>query len=168
MSYRFVRCQTHPKCPDIQGWFFVLKPSDTDALEQVHTGVVHFYYNKFGLDPHIAKSELAPLYNPIRLGAMWLQTVEKFLFEGITLAVNPSGGVTPLSDMIVLTEVVSEKLAWPNYHKNEVIKISRWDRGRHYYLSSNKNRVFVPPCHKTHEEALRIAKKYTTEIRSNC
>lgn len=168
MSYRFVRCQTHPKCPDTQGWYLILEPGDLDTLEQVHRGVVHFYYYKFGLDPHIEKSELALFYNPIRLGANWLQTVEKFLFEGTTLAVNPSGGVTPLDSMIILAEIISEELDWPNHFEGEIIKISRWPKGQHYYLTSNKNRVFIPPSHKTYEQALRVAKKYTFEIRSNC
>lgn len=169
MSYRFVRCQTHPKCPDIQGWYLVLEPDDLCTLDQVHKGVVHFYYFKFGLDPHIEKSELAPLYNPISLGAKWLCTASNYLFgEGTTLAINPSGGMTPLSDMIILAEVISDELVWPNHFEDEIIKISRWPKGQHFYLTSNKNRVFVPSKHKTYEQALKVAEKYTSEIRSNC
>ncbi len=36
--YRFVRCQTHPKYPNLQGWYLVLKPDDLLTLVDLHHG----------------------------------------------------------------------------------------------------------------------------------
>lgn len=102
MSYRFVRCQTHPKCPDVIGWYLVLEPSDVDTLMKLHKGVANLYFFKFGMDPHLKPdSEEGVLKNPVRLAAMWLQAVEKQLWEG-ALCVNSNGGCVPLNSVKVL------------------------------------------------------------------
>jgi hypothetical protein len=162
--YRFVRCQPHHKCPDLQVWYLILEPDDVDTLMTLHKGITALYYHKFGLDPYITKSELATFYNPIQLAAQWFQTIESLLFVGITLAINSSGGMIPLDSMKVLAEVVSERLVWPGYDKDEIITISRWPRGRHYHLSSDKNRVFIPAKYNTYESARQMAQKYTDNI----
>lgn len=162
--YKFVRCQPHAKCPDLQGWYLVLEPDDVDTLMKLHKGVTGLYYHKFGLDPHYQKPELGILYHPMRLSAGRFTSVEKFLFSGITLAVNSSGGMIPLDSVKVLVAEESERLIWPDRWLFETITISRWPRGRHYYLSSNRNRIFVPTKHGTYEGAHQVAKMYTTNI----
>ncbi len=163
--YKFVYCQTHPKCPNVRGWYLILEPGDLDTLMELHRGVMGFYYHKFGLDPHYQKPELGALYHPIRLAAVWLTSVEKFLFNRITLAVNSAGGMIPLDSVKVLVEEESERFIWPNRWTLETITISRWPRGRHYHLSSNRNRIFVPAKHNTYEDARQVAQMYTTKIR---
>lgn len=166
MSYRFIRCQTHPKCPDVTGYYLVLEPGDVDTLMKLHKSVATLYFFKFGMDPHIKPdSEEGVLKNPIRLAAGWLQTMEKLLFEG-PVAVNSNGGCVPLSSVKVRNEVTSEKLSWPDYHDDEIITISRWTGGKHYYLSSNKNRVFVPSKYSSYEAARQTAEHYTNNIRT--
>jgi len=163
--YKFVRCQPHAKCPDLHGWYLVLKPDDLDTLMKIHKGVVGLLYHKYKLDPHIPKSEfLLTIYNPIRLAAGWLACVEKHLTAGITLAVNSKGGWFPLSRMEVLVEEKSERLIWPDRYRNEVITISRWPEGRHYYLSSNRDRVFISGKHSTYKGAFQVARMYTANI----
>lgn len=166
--YRFARCQTHSKCPDIQGWYLILEPDDVDTLTELHKGIANFYYHKFGMDPHLMESEMAMAYNPIRLTAIWLRSIEKFLSAGTTLAINQSGGMMPLDSVKVLATVESEKMVWSTLYENEVITISRWPEGHHYYLSSNKNRVFVPSKYVEYKDAVQAAKRYTDNIEEKC
>jgi len=165
--YHFARCQPHPKCPDLQGWYLILEPNDLDALMKLHRGVANLYFSKFGMDPHIKPDSVeGVLKNPVRLAAMWLRTVEKFLTAGTTLAVNFCGGMVPLDSVKVLAEIESERMNWPNdYDQEEIVTISRWPEGKHFYLSSNKDRVFVPPSYSQYKDAHRVAEKYTNNIR---
>lgn len=162
--YKFVYCQPHAKCPDLKGWYLILEPDDVDTLMELHKGVAGLYFRKFGLDPHYNKPELATFYNPIRLAATWFTTVEKFLFTGTTLAVNSSGGWLPLDSVKVLKGEVSKKFIWPDRWLWETITISRWPEGRHYYLSSNRDRIFIPNKYSTYEDALQVAQMYTKNI----
>ena len=163
--YKFIRCQPHAKCPDLHGWYLILRPDDLDTLIRIHRGVCGLLYHKFGLDPRTPESEfLGMVCNPINLAAGWLVAVEKHLAAGIALAINSSGGWFPLSRMKILVEEESTRLIWPDKYKNEVVTISRWPEGRHYYLSSNKNRVFTSGKHNTYKDALQVARMYTANI----
>lgn len=164
--YRFVRCQTHPDCPNLQGWYLVLKTDDVDTLMELQEGVANLHYSKFSMDPHIAESEMAMAYNPTVLATKWLRSIEHFLLNGITLAINQSGGMVPLDSVKILAEIESEEIVWPDCYADEVVTISRWPAGRHYYLSSNKNRIFVPPWYIDYKAALHAAKKYTDNVKS--
>lgn len=166
LMYRFARCQTHPKCPDLQGWYLILEPNDIDTLMNLHKGVSCLYFHKFGVDPHITESEIAGLYNPILLTAKWLLTVEKYHLAGTTIFVNSSGGILPPECAKVLGTVESQTMSWPNIYEDEVITICRWPEGRHYYLSSNKDRVFVPSKYIEYKAALHAAKKYTDDVKT--
>lgn len=163
--YRFVRCQTHPKCPDVIGWYLVLKPDDVDTLMKLHKGIANLYFFKFGMDLHITESEMAPHYNPIKLAAQWLQSIKRLLQEG-SVAVNSNGGCVPLNSVKVLSESTNQRLDWPDYYDDEVITISRWTGGRHYYLSSNRNRIFVPAKYCDLKAARYTAQKYTNHIQT--
>jgi len=162
--YKFVRCQPHTKCPSLQGWYLVLEPADIETLMKLHKSIAGFYYHKFGLDPHIVQSVEAFWYNPVRLAGMWLGSIEKYLAAGITLAVNSVGGMIPLDSVRVIAETETPKLIWPGGYRDEVITISRWSKGKHYYLSSNKDRIFVPGKHNTYANAVREAQMYTDNI----
>jgi len=164
--YRFARCQTHSKCPDLQGWYLILKPEDVNTLMELHKGIANFYYRKFGMDPHLMESEMAMAYNPIILTAKWLRSIENFLLEGVTLAINQTGGMMPLDSVKVLATVESEKMIWPTRYEDEVITISRWSEGRHFYLSSNKDRVFMPSKYVEYKAAHCAVKKYTDNIKT--
>jgi len=164
--YRFLRCQPHPKCPDLQGWYLEVCPDDTETVCELHCGVCHFYYIKFGMDPHLKRhlkpdSEEGILKNPIRLAAKWLQSVEHFLLRGEAVLVNSNGGLMPRDGAIVLATVENDKMQWPEHWDDEVITISRWSEARHYYLASNKDRVFVPPKYVRYDDARHEALRYT-------
>ncbi len=159
--YHFARCQPRANCPDLQGWYLILKPGDVETLERLHRGVAHLYYAKFSKDSH---ADPGGVQNPIRLGALWLVTVERFLARHVTLAINSSGGMSPLDDLKVLATAESTVMVWPNHHEGEVITISRWKDSKHFYLSSNRDRVFVPPKYVRYEDALHMAQIYTENI----
>lgn len=167
--YHFAHCQPHSKCPDTFGWYLILKPDDLDALMKLHKSVAYLCFAKFGMNPHIKPDSVeGVLKNPIRLAALWLQTMEKFLLRGETVLVNSSGGMMPYDETKIRTVVDREKMIWPSdeFDPDEIITISRWPRAHHFYLSSNKNRVFVPSKCTNYENAKRVAEQYTSNIRT--
>jgi len=162
--YEFARCRTNPKCPDVEGWYLVLKPDDPDTLAKLHKGVARFYFSKFGTDPHLVKSEFAGVFNPVKLAAQWLATVATQLFNGKTLVVNSKGGWQLYDSVEVLVTKTSSAMRWPDLYKGEVITISRWPEGRHYYLSSNRDRIFYPTKYTQYADALAEATAYTDRV----
>ncbi len=160
--YRFIRCQPHPRCPDLQGWYLVLKPDDWESLMDLHKGMAGLYYAKFGPDTPLVKSAYM---GPLGLAALWLQSVEKLLGAGTTIAVNSCGGILLLKGLTILAELESKKMVWPDTYPGEIITISKWPEGRHYYLSSNQDRVFVPSKYVQYKDAKEAASRYTDQIR---
>jgi len=141
---------------------------------ELHKGIANLYFFKFGMDPHLKPdSEEGMLKNPVRLAASWLQSMEKFLIAGTTVLVNSSGGMMPYDESKVRTAIERWEMIWPSdetwpsdeFNEREIITISRWPQGRHYYLSSNKGRVFVPSKYRNYEHAKRVAEQYTSNIR---
>ncbi len=159
--HRFHLLQPHVKCPDLTGWYLELRPDDSETIMAVHKGVAALYFFKFGQDPHIQKDETQRLlYNPIRLAANWLVSVERFLMQGEAVLVNAFGGMMPLAGAIILDTVESSVLHWPGRNDDEKITVSRWPAGRHWYLSSNKGRVFCPAKYDSLAEARHEALRY--------
>ena len=167
--YTFCRCQLHPKCPDLTGWCLRITPNDPiETLMSVHRGVVSLYFHKFGEDPHIqADAARRDLYNPLKLATSWLQTAERFLLRGEAIFVNVNGGMMPAKDVTILETVESDKIDWDVQYEDEVITISRWPEGRHYYLCSNKQRIFIPDRYNEYADAIKAAKRYKAKIVSN-
>jgi hypothetical protein len=157
---------------DLQGWYLEVRPDDLDPILDLHRGICYRLYGKFGMDPCIERhlkpdSEEGVLKNPIRLAAGWLQSMEKYLMAGETVLVNSNGGLMPLDGTTVLATIEKDAMEWPDHWDDEVITISRWPRGHHYYLSSNKGRVFVPPKYARYDDAVQAAFVYTKNVRSN-
>lgn len=163
--YKFAYCQPHPKCPDLKGWYLILEPGDIGTLMELHEGITRVYYYKYGLDSHPAHPELSRLYHPITLSGAWLTSIQKFQLTRTTLAITSSGGMIPLDGVKVLVREESKKFVWPDRWAWEEITISRWPRGQHYYLTSDRDRIFVPGKYNTYEEAHQVAQMYTTKIR---
>ena len=166
--YRFVRYTPHDKCLDLQGWYLVLKPTDLDTLMKLHEGVAHFYFVKYGSGGSNAREGAALGINPIHMAAGWLEAVGKAGMRGETLAVNKVGGWCPLKEGQVCSEKQSERLVWPDYYEDEVITISKYGlpEARHYYLTSNKDRIFTPCKYSTYEAAERAAHTYTDNVQT--
>ena len=88
-----------------------------------------------------------------------VESLESALLEG-DLLVNPAGGFVAKRDLIVLAEIKRRDLIWPEVFADEIITISRWPKGTHYYLSSNRGRVFVPEKFVTYRAARLAALRY--------
>ena len=151
-SYRFLRCQVHPAFAEVQGWFLEVRDGDPQLLATLHRSIAAKYHSMLGQDSHGCGQDAA------RLAAVWLRSLESALQEGDVL-VNPAGGFAAKRDLIVLAEVHTRDLTWPEQFDDEIITISRWPKGIHYYLCSNRERVFVPEkfttCQAAREAALR-------------
>jgi len=128
---------------------------------RVHKGVAGLYFFKFGMDPHIQADEVRKFhYSPVRLAAMWLQTVEGYLLTGEAILVNSNGGIMPLDGTIILDTVESTSLHWNDRFDDEIVTICRWPQAKHWYLSSSKHRVFIPGKYNSYDEARREALRY--------
>lgn len=166
--YRFVRYRPEKKCPDLQGWFLVLKPGDLDTLMKMHEAVAHFYFVKFGSGGSNARVGAALGISPIHMASKWLEAVGKAQMRGETLVINKVGGWSKFNEDQVCSEMQSKRLAWPDYYEDEVVTISKYElpEARHYYLTSNKERVFSPPKHNTYEAAEAAAHVYTSNVQT--
>lgn len=159
--YKFLLCQPDPRFSDT-GWYLELRPDDPETVLKVHKGVTRFYYAKFG-----PRTVEVPGCNPLDLVARWLSTVEQHLMAGVTLVVNSSGGWLPKDKVVVVAERESERLVWPTDFDDETITISRWPDGTHWYLCSNKDRIFVPDKYCTYEAAYKAARAFVPKDRIN-
>ena len=157
-SYRFARCQVHPAFDDVQGWFLEVQGDDPQLLVALHRSIAAKYHSILGQDSHGCGQDAT------RLAAAWLQSLVSALQEGDVL-VNPAGGFAAKRDLIVLAEIKRRDLTWPEQFADEIITISQWPKGRHYYLCSNKGRVFVPEKFATYRAARLAALKYVPAAR---
>jgi hypothetical protein len=179
--YRFLRCQVHPAFDDVQAWFLEVRGDDGDPdpelVAAIHDSIAAKYRTMFGEDCHgtfgpgasgpgtsghdtsgpgASRTGKAAL-----LAADWLRSIETELQQGDVL-VNPAGGFVAKRDLVVLEEIESDDLTWPEHYADEIITISRWPRGKHYYISSNRGRVFVPEKFTTYRAARVAALKYVS------
>jgi hypothetical protein len=157
-KHRFLLCNLTPNIISQPHWYVVLEPGDVELLEQLHRQATLMFAGKFG-NKHAAS--WGPLYDPITLGAKWLQSIEHFLEEG-PLLVNQSTGFHPIPEELVIHE---ERLSetWPG---EEVIVISKWPGGIHFYLHSSIERSFAVSRFPTYEAARQEAEKYTPNVKT--
>ena len=160
-QYRFARCQVHPDFDDVQGWFLEVRGDDPQLVAALHKSVAAKYCSTLGTDSH---GHGGMRSNAAVLAALWLQSLEQELQQGDVL-VNPAGGFVAKRDLIVLAEIKRRDLTWPEDIPDEVITISRWPKGKHYYLCSNRGRVFVPEKFNTYRAAERAALRYVSADR---
>ena len=153
VAYRFARCQVHPAFDDVQGWFLEVRGDDPQLLAALHKSVTAKYCSMLGQDSHGSGADAT------RLAAAWLQSLESALQEGEVL-VNPAGGFVAKRDLIVLAEIKRRDLTWPENFADEIITIAKWPKGKHYYLCSNRGRVFVPEKFATYRAARLSALRY--------
>ena len=156
--YRFARCQVHPDFSDVQGWFLEVHGDDPQLLMALHKSITAKYCSMLGQDSHGYGKDAT------RLAAAWLQALEQELHQGDVL-VNPAGGLVAKRDLIVLAEIKRRDLTWPEQFADEIITISKWPKRKHYYLCSNKSRVFVPEKFNTYRAARLTALRYVSAAR---
>jgi hypothetical protein len=142
----------------VQGWFLEVQGDDSQLVAALHKSIAAKYCSMLGQDSHGCGKDAT------RLAAAWLQSLESALQEGKVL-VNPAGGFVAKRDLIVLAEIKRRDLTWPEQFADEIITISRWPQRPHYYLCSNRGRVFVPEKFTTYRAARLAALRYVTADR---
>lgn len=121
------------------------------------------------MNPHLQKdiasdSELGVLFNPVILGAKWLATATKFLLSDGRVLVNPSGGIA-VEVLDVTSEIEQDGYPSSEPIPDEIVYISQWLNGRHFYLRSSKERLFPFDKVDSMADARRKAAKYAPGAR---
>jgi len=151
----------------LEGWFLKLPLEDQELITRIHGMVTRNLYTIQKNDPHLQppknQDPTSPniFYNPVRLGAAWLCAVEKQFLRGERfIFVNSAGGWMPYVERDIKATIRQNKLSWPTTYDDEIITVSRWPNAAHWYLSSNKNRLFDPGKYGTIEMARQAASAY--------
>lgn len=157
---KFVFAKTHPLCSP--SWLVVI---DTmDLLLHFHRRVTVRAALKYGNNPHLfdengaPKNAISVFFNPVSLGTRWLQSAEKFFFQDGVVYMNSVGGLTPRPDVLT----VQESEVWPQAEpmEGELVEISKWPNGNHYYLYSSKGRIFPQEKCNSYAEAVDMANRF--------
>lgn len=178
--YTFLRIQTHQKCPNAQGWYLLLDPNNNELVMLIHARLTRSLYLRYGTDPHhfantgyskdtldelqktLPKDILGYQYHPVVAGTKWLS---KMITMQEPICVNAVGGWMLYDGAIVLAKQESEWLIFPEYFDDEIITISRWPQAAHFYLSSNRGRLFDTDKTNTLERAIEIAEDFVPKNR---
>jgi hypothetical protein len=139
-----------------------VKCADFVTQMDLHIAVASAYYSRLKLDPHIDPT--GPL-NPRHLVEKWVDGFNTILKAENVALVNSCGGILPPTNIRILSRLEIEKLRWPDSYDDEIITISRWPKGLHYYIASNKNRLFSPSKFNTYDEARDLALVYASPSR---
>lgn len=166
---KFAYAKTHPLVdPD---WLVVI---DTpDLLFEFHKRVTVRLALKYGADPHLfderghPKNHCALIMSPVNLGSKWLSSAERFYQEHGKVYMNRAGGLCPSPHVLKYVD----SAFWPASHpmEGEVVYISKYPNGNHYYLRSTTDRIFpVEKCH-SYAEAVDMATKFApgAEVRQS-
>ena len=138
----FAKVQTHPECPNLVGWYMKVTPDNWQAIDKLHASFCSKLFHKHNKDPHNWKKDDAnPFSDVVRYGTLFLETLTRHQQNGETLYVNSRGGWMNDKGIKILAEIETEK--WPEEIEGEIITISKWPAGKHYYLASNKERIFL-------------------------
>lgn len=169
MPYTFVRCRADDRFP-AEGWYLKITWADQDAIDRMHKAVASSLFMKYVVDPHLfddnhkPKNTIADLVDPLKLGGGWLSTLYRICDEFGHALVNPAGGIRPPSKQENVVKVL-DKLSWPVILDDEWITLMQWPNAQHYYLKSNKNRLFSPEKYETFDEAWKVAMELVPENR---
>lgn len=170
--YTFVQMKCHPKIRHLKVWCLKILAAEMDIFASIHTSVATHIFLRFGKDPHLfyqdmgeAREEESRFCTPLHLAGLWGETVERVLQEFGYVLINESGGLfPPRKPLRPLATVHQKECVWPDsYTKkyaDELITILRWQDGKHYYLKSNRGRIFLPDKHNSFRAAKAVAKNF--------
>jgi len=161
--YTFVKVQCHPKIPSLTGWYLKISKGDMVSYSDFQIGMVAKIARE-KIDPHI-KTEKLPswwkeLYFPVRQAEKWTEATSSYVLK-YDLLFNKNGGWRFFDPKYLLETYTSDILKFPEEgYKYEIITIKKWPQGKHWYLHSSHDRIFIPEKHNTLEEARKMAEKY--------
>jgi hypothetical protein len=165
MKYTFVLCSPDARFPDYKDWY--LKLTDPKQIGDMHDMLTKVLDSKFGKDPHLFNqktgepvSSIAPIFHPSVLGAHWITTAISMFQQHGVVYVGALGQMFPPVNFVIHTELEKAKLAFPTEDNSEIITITKWKDGLHYYLSSNKGRIFEVSRYSNYDSAFKEAKRH--------
>lgn len=163
MRYTFVKVQCHPKVPDLLGWYLLIRKQDQEIYSDIHISVTTRNTIRTQRDPHNYdgiryKGVYEHLLNPLTLSLKWLEATTRYLEEGPIL-INKNGGWMDYDPKFEKDRIIKDKMVFPeDSESNEIITIKRWQK--HWYLSSSKDRIFVPEKTNSLKDAEKMALNY--------
>jgi hypothetical protein len=172
MNHTFLRLQLK-HCPRVEGWFLLVNPADAEAELALHKSVTSSLFLQSIADPKKtsdpmlkARIEALGLHSPVRLGAAWIGTLHKLTREG-AVVMNINGGMSPLEGWKIIARHDSDKLEWPVFYDDEIIRLHKWaePNATHYYLKSSRGRIFDPVKFDSLDDATAQAAKFVTADR---
>lgn len=167
MSYTFVRCRADDRFP-AEAWYLKIAWEDVELIDKMHAAVAKNMFMKFVIDPHMfdekqrPKHEVADMVNPVKLAGGWVTTLHRICAEDGHALVNVVGGIRPPAKKESAVKTL-EKLSWPELLADERITLVQWPLAQHYYLKSNKDRLFSPAKYDSLDEAWKVALEYVPE-----
>lgn len=174
--FRFCLVNLDTRMPLLKEWRLKLTPDDADAADALHKCLAESWFLQSLKDPHnVAEikrygSEAAINLRkaPVERASRWLNITLGARLQRVTILVNSVGGYCFLDNTVrILDTVESTELAdWPapdDLDNTEIITISQYPGRQHWYLSSSRERVFIPAQHQTLAAAQAQAAKFVPE-----
>jgi hypothetical protein len=161
--YTFVKVQCHPKIPSLTGWYLKISKGDMISYSDFQLSMVAKIARQ-KIDPHI-KTEKIPswwmkLFSPLAQSKKWTEVTSFYICKH-DLLFNKDGGWMFFNPKYLLETCTSDILKFPEEtYKHEIITIKKWPQGKHWYLTSSVERIFVPEKHNTIKEARELAEQY--------
>jgi len=153
MSYTFVNVQNR-KQKYLKGWYLKCPLSNTELLMKMGKVLLSRALKKL---THGKTCKI----NIVKMGEDLYKCWDDLLFSNHkAIYFNPNGSwMADIKGYKTHETRESDKLVWPT-EEDEVITISRWRRGGHWYLSSSANRMFEKNGFSTCNGAETVAKNY--------
>lgn len=170
-KYTFVRVSPDHRIPQLQGWYLKVHKYDFELHDKLIKAMTNarawkYFQNKdnFESDGH-TRTLVAEITHPMKMCPRWVNTLHTLFKENTYALVNHNFGLCnyPEHEADVHAEFESTEYAFPVLYDDELMTVSRWPEGEHWYVTSNKERIMVPEKHDTLEAAVKAAAVYVTE-----
>ena len=169
-SYEFVLARPDARFKDTC-WYLKLA---ADQIPELHERVTQAAFWRWTKDPHNFKKgtqshpqglgeprdEIVALHHPVLLGAGWLVSAEKLMWQDGVVYVNRCGGMLPHPPEVIEATIAKDTLEFPE-EDADIITISQWPSGNHWYIgtsSSHSGRLFEGKKFPTIQAAEEYAK----------
>lgn len=173
--FKFHKCYLDKRFKNKPVWMLELSKDNLKAIIDFNTGFMNQRFIKSGIDPHTwvegtsncETKLLLMLRHPLILAGNQLVVFLNKVNTGRTLLVQNTGSFVVKDDSVEIIETVERPdfNQWPEIDdKKEIIYISKWPDGTHYYLrgKTSNNRVFNGK-YNSFDEAYAAAKEITDE-----
>lgn len=156
-------------------WLLRIGEYDLDLMQEVNDKVLMEYSSKFWNDEHNriginTRSIYHEVISPTALGFKRLEAMYKALEDKKYIYVNKNGGWFFDSKYPKKVETITkDELIWPDDEdKDEIITISSWYKGAHFYLNSTKRKFDfkLDSLEDAKQEALKFVSEKQIKIKT--